>query len=134
MTHGHRSSLTRMPIIGTITLMVGGLALFAASAPAVAADPLRTERVIAKASELASVHGRNAIEDRVRRAAMRVCAVDNRRNLGAVTQQRNCVVAAISMSRLQMAAILASRPMMAAAPPASNNFPSATSPEEPSVL
>lgn len=133
MAHSNRLSITEMPILGTITLLIGGVALFAASAPAVAADNLRTEHVIVTASDLSTVHGRNAVQQRVQRAAVRVCAVDDQRMTRGAAARRACVERAIAMSRLQMADILAARPMIAASH-TSFQSPSATSPEEPSVL
>ncbi len=139
MTRLNLSSFVEKPILGTITLLVGGVALFAASQPAIAADAttvdgVRTMRVAAPASELATWHGRKAVQGRVQRAAISVCVMDHPRNFKAMAERRACMERAVSMSRLQMAAILAARPALAAASSTASQSPSATSPEEPSVL
>jgi len=135
MNRSSFSSPARMQVIGTITVLVGSFALFAAATPAVATtDTLRTELVTVTSHDLATVHGRSAVQHRLQRAAVRVCTIDDQRGSGGAAARRACVERAVLAGRLQMAAMLAATPMMAAVSYPDLRSPSATSPEEPSVL
>lgn len=123
-----------LPILSSIMLLVGGVALFAASQQATAKAALRTAYVVVPPAGLETALGRQAVAARVARAASNVCTIGHPRQPGTLAARRACIHKAVLAGRLQMASMLAARPVLAEAGPAHAHVPSAASPEEPSVL
>jgi UrcA family protein len=127
------SDMARAPLFGTIIMIVGSVALLSASQPVLAAGEgqVRSARVSIAGVDLGTPRGRHEIGARIERAARRVCGSRGLEQVRAHVARRACIEAAVARGRVQVAGIIAARPVMAAASPRS---PSATSPEEHFVL
>jgi UrcA family protein len=119
--------LAAAPLMGIVTLMIGTSALVLAAQPA-AAEPVRQMVVSTAGADLGTAGGRQLVRDRVFRAAKKVCAADGLHAIRSYNAQKRCVETAVSHSRMQLANIIASRPVYAAA--GATRSPSVVSPEE----
>lgn len=122
------SDLAKLPMFGTALIIAGSLALLGASEPVLAADA-RSITVSTTGADLATAAGRADVAGRVQRAARLVCATGQ--DPRSRRAERFCIDRAVAGTRLQIASILSARPIYASVDPRS---PSATSPEERSVL
>ncbi len=119
--------LAGSPLIGIVTLMIGSSALLLAAQP-VSAQDVRRMTVSTAGADLGTNAGRQLVRERIARAAKKVCAADDIRDLRSQHAQKLCVQAAVAHSRLQLANILASRPLHAGLD--ASAFPSVVSPED----
>jgi UrcA family protein len=128
MTRQQLPSLSQSPLFGMIALMIGGAALFATAEPihARAVEPVRTVAVSTAGVDLGTSAGQRVMQNRIHYAAQRACAVRETRDLKSLSAHKQCVNDAKSHSRMQLANMLAARPVYAAAIPS----PSVTSPEK----
>lgn len=123
VTKAHLDRVARHPLFGTVTLLIGSTALLLAAQPSVAAD-FRSITVSTAGTSLAG----DTMKSRILRAARQVCAADDVRNLRSRSSEKACVAMAIASARVQLAHIIASRPLYAALD--ATKSPSVVSPED----
>lgn len=107
------------PLAGTIAMLVGSLVVLSAAQPLDARPHADVRHVPVRFADIdvATLAGRATLAKRVHRAVRIACAVDDPRDLRSLGAHRQCVADARMRARVEIAAILQSRPVYAAAAP-----------------
>lgn len=101
------STTAARALIGSFgTLVCAGICLLGATAPAAAAEPVRTVTIDYADLDLAHDGGRDALDSRIKAAARKVCS-DGSRDLRSRTEETRCVRTAIEGAQTQKMAAMA---------------------------